>query len=268
MSRWRQFAIGVLLVMLALALFGPQLAPYSPADFSFGELLPPSPQHWLGTNSLGQDVLSGLLVGFRLTLSIALCAALLSVLIGSLAAAVATYFGGVIDQLLSGLTDVLLIVPELLVVLLFGAFAGPSVWNIILVMCLFSWSRIARLLRTRMQVALTQDDIQYTLLLRGGFWEIGRKLLPAVWPTVATLLVQQCSRAAVYEASLAYLGLGDASLKSWGRMIRMALDYEGIFWSGAYRWWLLPPIGCLLLFVFSLTLLVFDGKGQAGGMGS
>ncbi len=95
-------------------------------------------------------------------------------------------------------------------------------------------------------VAMEREKVKYTILLKGGnLIDIIEKVWPEIRPTVSTMFILQTSKAAVYESILSFLGVGDPVLKSWGRIIKSALSYEGIFVDGVYKWYLLPPIVCL-----------------------
>ncbi len=261
MSRLTQSQKTALLVVAAMgmvAIFYPVITPFDPNDFSFDPVLRPSPVHILGTNSMGQDNFTGLLAGFRLSLSVSLATALVTTAVGLLLAVVSSYHGGWVDQLILRLTELFLIVPETIVIMIFATFAGPRALDIVLVMSLFSWSRVTRVLRAKARIAMHRESVQYTLMLRGNVLDVGRKLWRELYPAVMTVLVQQCSRAAVYESTVAFLGVGDPTLKSWGRTIKAALDYEGIFRDGVYLWWLLPPMLCLIGFILAVGMLTFE----------
>jgi len=251
-------ALVILGIMILLGIFYPYLAPYNPDDFTSAPLLSPHGEHWLGTNNMGQDNFSSLLAGFRITITIALTAATLTMLIGTFMAATSAYYGGWVDRLIMRVTEIFIIVPDIIVIMIFATFAGPRLIDVILVMVFFSWSRVCRVLRARCLVIIKQEDLQYTLLLKGGLLEVGRKMWPYLFPAVIALFIQQLGRAAVTEATLSFLGVGDPTIHSWGRTIRNALDYPGIFWDGTYWWWLLPPMVCLIIFVISLSLLSFN----------
>jgi len=256
----------VLWLFVLVACFAPWLTPHDPGDFASPAAQSPSREHLLGTNSIGQDNLSSLIVGFRLTVGVALATALLTCVVGAMVAMIGAYVGGWLERLLLYLTDVFLIVPETVVILTFAAFAGPGTLNLVLTMSLFSWARVARLLRGRVTFAMQQDSIQYTLLLQGGLFEVLRKLRRPLYPAMITAFIQQCSRAAVNEASIAFFGIGDPTVKSWGRMIRAALDYDRIFLERTYLWWLLPPVILLLVFVLALAMLGFRTSQAKDGV--
>lgn len=255
-------ALAALMIMLFIALFYPIVWNRDPHDFSSPALVRPSREHPLGTNTLGQDNLASLLTGFRLTPLIAFSAAFISCCVGVLVAVLGAHVGGWLDRLFVFLTDLFIIVPDILVIMVFATFAQSRTRDIVLVMAFFSWSRVARVLRHRAIVLMHGDPVQYTLLLKGGLFDVLRKLWRPLYPAVATLFVQQASRAALYEATLAFLGIGDPTIKSWGRTIRSALDYHGIFGDGIYRWWLLPPMLCLVVFALALALFAFSDKAD------
>lgn len=251
-------ALLIALIMLLIGLLSPYIAPYDPEDFSFDSLMPPDEEHILGTNSLGQDLFSQLLYGFRFSTIIALVSAFISTFIGTVLAMLCSYYGGWVEAFIMKLTDFFLIIPEIIVIMLFSVFAGPGLYNIIAAIALFSWSKVTRILRTKSNLAIKDEGAQYTLLLKGNLADVMRKIWPQIYPAAATMFVLQCSKAILYEANLSFLGIGDPTVKSWGRLIRQAMDYEGLFFEGAYLWWLLPPIACIVIFVGAMSLISFD----------
>lgn len=262
MIRLNKIPVWVIILMVLIGLLYPAIVPYDPNDFSHSPLLSPGREHFLGTNDMGQDIFSGLLSGFRITIGISLTVAFLSTLIGLLAAVASAYYKGLVDTIITKITEIFIIVPDIIVIMLFATFTGPRVGDIIFVMTFFSWSRIARVLRNKTLVAINYETVQYTLLLKGNLIDIVKKMWPYIQPAVVTTFVQQSGRAAVYETTLSFLGVGDPTLKSWGNMIKSAMEYDGLFWDYIYIWWLLPPIVCLVLFVLSLAFIVFKTNGE------
>lgn len=258
MKVFRFVSLAVILGMVLIGLAYPILTPYHAGNFSHEVLVPPSGKHLLGTDEMGRDILSMLLAGFRVTMGIALTAAFMATFIGTVLAVLCAYYRGWLDRVVVRLTELFIIVPEIVVLLFFASFAKPAVYNTVLAITFFSWSKVTRIIRARAVPAIAKDKIQYTLLLKGNLGDILVKLWRELYPTVASMFVFQCSKAAVYEATLSFFGIGDPLVCSWGRMIRTALDYEGIFTGGVYLWYLMPPIICISLFVVSLSLLAFE----------
>ncbi|MCG8403083.1 MAG: ABC transporter permease [Firmicutes bacterium] len=254
----RVISLAVILGMLLIGLAYPVLTPYHAGDFSHEVLMHPSGAHLLGTDEMGRDIFSMLLAGFRVTLGIALAAALIATFLGTVLAVLCAYYRGWFDRVVVRFTALFIIVPEIVVLLFFASFAKPAVYNTVLAIAFFSWSKVTRIIRARAVPTIAREKIQYTLLLKGNLGDILAKMWRELYPAVATMFVFQCSKAAVYEATLSFFGIGDPLVRSWGRMIRAALDYEGIFIGGVYLWYLLPPIICISLFVVALSFLAFE----------
>lgn len=248
----------IILVMVLIGLTYPLISPYDAGNFSFPSLMPPSLDHLLGTDEMGHDISSMLLVGFRVSIGIAIAAAVLSTLIGTALATIAAYYKGLVDRIIVRITEVFILVPEIVVLLFFTAFTKPMVYNSIFAIAFFSWSKITRIIRAKALSAIELEKVQYTLLLKGNILDITLKMWRELYPAVATMFVFQCGKAAVYESTLAFFGIGDPLTKSWGRIIRNALDYEGIFSGNIYCWYLLPPILCILIFVVAISRMAYN----------
>ncbi|SCY88986.1 ABC transporter permease [Alkaliphilus peptidifermentans] len=252
--------LGIYLVglMIVIGILAPYIIPYDPGDFSYEPLQPPNRMHLLGTNYMGQDIFSSLIMGFRVSIFIALSSAFISTLIGSLMAVMCAYYKGPVEAIIIKATELFLILPEIIMIMVFSVFAGPGISNIILVISFFSWSRVTRIIYWKAKVAMTYNTIQYSLLLKGGLFHTFKKLWKHIYAGVVTMFILQCSRAIMYEANLSFLGIGDPTIKSWGRLIRQAIDYDGIFIGNRYIWWLFPPIICIIVLICALSLLSFD----------
>lgn len=264
----------IILLVAAVLISGVWVSRHDNGSYNYEPLLPPSGEHWLGTDDMGRDLLCLLLSGVQVTVGIALAAAALSVFTGILLGVLSAYYGNWVDVLILEVTGLFIIVPEIVLLTCVAAFAKPHVVNTVLAIAFLSWSKVARIIRPKAITALSKEKIQYTRLLKGGLTDIISKLRYELQPVAATLFVLQCSRAAVFEATLSFLGIGDPLVRSLGGTIRAALNYHGIFQDGVYLWYLLPPVMCLCLFVLLLSLLAFkeeqddawgDGHGADAG---
>lgn len=259
---WRWLPAGIVAFMLAIGVTAPLIAPYSVNDFSFASMLPPGWDHPLGTNNLGQDIFSLLLAGFRTSLVIALVSAVLSTFMGVFLAGVAVFYRGWPERVITRLTDLLIMVPEIVFIMVFATFSGPGLANIIVVIAVFSWSKITRIIKSRADMAVNSDRVKYTLLMKGGLVGVTRKMWRDIYPIVSTMFVLQCGKAVMYEADLALVGISNPATMTWGRLIRQAIDY-GVAYSGSiFLWWLVPPIVCLVVLVASLSLMVFQREEE------
>ena len=245
-------------LMFVIGVAAPYLSPYSVNNYTFASLIPPGAGHLLGTNNLGQDIFSLLLAGFRTSIVIATISAVISTLVGVLMAGLAVFYKGWLEKIVMRLTDLLIMVPEIVFILVFATFSGPGLANIIVVIAVFSWSRITRVIKSRADFAVNSDRVKYTLLMKGGLINVTRKMWRDIYPIVSTMFVLQSAKAIMYEADLSLVGISNPATMTWGRLINQAISYGVVYSGRAYLWWLVPPIICLILLVSSLSLSVFD----------
>ena len=246
----------VLALFLLVALAAPILAPYDPHTFPGRPLERPGAAHPLGTNDAGQDILSELIYGARISLAVGLGAALGTVALGLLVGAVAGYAGGLLDTLLMRVVDVMLTLPRLPLLILLAAFLGSGLARTITIISLLFWPATARAIRAQVQSVRQRGYIKMARHFGGGAgYVLRRHILPAVAPLIASGLVAAAGRAVVMEAGLAFLGLGDPTAKSWGLMMRFALNLPGLLLTDRWLWWLLPPGLSITLLILALTYL-------------
>ena len=235
------FGLVLLGGIVLVALLAPWIAPYDPRLTTGRPFSPPSLEHWLGTNDIGQDILSEIIWGARVSLAIGALAAVVGTFLGTLVGVVSGYFGGRIDSLLMRTADVVLVVPFLPLMILLAAYVGPSVTSLAVVIGLLVWARPARVVRS---LVLSQRNRDYVTAARSLGARDGRILRFCIFPSVISLalaeFVQLASRAILLEAALAFLGLGDPVQKSWGSVLFYA-QARGALLSEAWLWWVLPP---------------------------
>jgi peptide/nickel transport system permease protein len=246
---------GLLTALTLIALFGEWLAPYDATKLTGRPFERPSATHLLGTNDIGQDILSELLVGARVSLLIGVLAAVIALLIGTFAGVIAGYYRGLPDTVLMRLVDVALVVPFVPLMVLLAAYLGQSLWNLIVVIGLLIWARPARVIRAYV-LSLAERD--YVLAARAIGARNGHIVLRHVLPGVLSLALAQfvlaASASMLLEASLSFLGLGDPTQKSWGTMLFYA-QARSAFLSGAWLWWVVPPGLMITAAVLGFALL-------------
>lgn len=246
-------------LFVAAAVSAPALAPYDPHELVGKPLEKPGPQHWLGTNDVGQDILSELIYGARISLVVALGASLGTVALGALVGGVAGYAGGWTDTVLMRLVDVLMTLPRLPLLIVVAVFLGAGLPQTIAIISLLFWPATARILRAQVQSLRQRGYVQMARAFGGGTrYILLRHILPQIAPLIVSSLVVAAGRAVALEAGLAFLGLGDPTAKSWGLMMRFALNLRGLLLGDRWRWWLVPPGVCLTLVVLALA---FVGMG-------
>ena len=264
--RWRSFlrhrtglvGAAMLLIALLTAIFAPLIAPYDPYAAVRVTVLDifqaPSAAHVLGTDDRGKDVFSALVYGARVSLTVGFSSAAIAILIGSLIGLVAGYARGWIGSLLMRVTDFFLVIPDLALMIVLVAIIGPSLGTIILVIGVLGWTGTARLVRAQ---TLSVRERKYVLRAKavgaGDFHILRRHILPAVLPLMLANMVLVISIAILDESSLAFLGLGDPTVISWGQMLNFAFE-RGAVSAGAW-WALLAPGFAIVWVVLGTTLL-------------
>ncbi len=229
--RRRSALIGAaaLLLVTLISLFAPIIAPYPPQAIDLNQLsaTPPSAGHWLGTNDVGQDVLSRLLFGGRISLLVGVAAALLSLVIGVLVGAVAGWHGGWIDNLLMRFVDLLLSIPSLFLLLIVFSVTPGTATVIILFLGLFGWMYLARVVRGEFQSLKRLEYVDSAKALGVGAWRIiWRHLLPNVATPVIVATVLSIAYNMLAEAGLDYLGFGiPPNIPTWGNMLTAASEH-------------------------------------------
>jgi peptide/nickel transport system permease protein len=246
----------IVAVFVGLAVAGPWLTHYRTTELAGSPLEPPSAAHWLGTNGVGQDLASQILNGARVSLFVALLAGGGTLLIGALVGMVAGWAGGVVDAVLMRIVDLVLVVPKVPLLIVIGTYAGPSLPVISLIIALTGWPPTARIVRSQVLSLRRRAHIKAAIGFGGSSGQILRRhILPEVALILAAGLVGAAGRAIAFEAGLAFLGLGDPSRASWGAILRDANDFGGLFFTDAWKWWLVPPLVSVSLLLLGVTFL-------------
>lgn len=252
----------ILSVVLLVAIFAPQIAPHDPYEFGI-PYLRPSAEHPLGTNDVGQDILSELIYGTRISLLIGIISALAVTVVGVTLGILAGYLGGWIDRIISQIINVAMALPSMPLTIILVAFLDASIWNIILAICITAWTGTARIIRSRVQQLKTLPFVQIEKTLgASNLYIMFRHILPNLGEIVFIRSVLSVGSAMLMEASLSFLGLGVIGQKSWGGILHYAFFRNGII-NGSY-WWYLPPIICICTSVLGFMLLSYYGEGKEG----
>ena len=244
---------GIVIVLILLSITAPVLSPYDPQaqDLSL-RLQPPSASHWLGTDEYGRDVLSRMLYGGRISLSVGFVAVGISLLIGIMLGAIAGYFGGWVDQLIMRTVDVVLCIPTLFLILMLIVFLGPNLFNIMVIIGLTSWTELSRLVRAEFLSLRQRDYIQAARALGvPDFIIIFKHILPNALAPVFISATFGIAGAILLESGLSFLGLGvQPPTPSWGNILTTGKDYI------TQAWWLtLSPGISIFLTVLGYNLL-------------
>ena len=256
----KSLRVGLILLLLFVlaALAAPWLAPFAPDALAGAPLAPPGPLHRLGTDRIGQDIFSQLVFGSRVSLLAGAAAAVGATLIGGFLGVVAGYSGGRCDRILMRGVDIFISIPHLPLMLLLAAHFPPSLGTTLAVLVVFSWAGEARLIRSQVLTLKKREYMEAARMAGAGpGYLIRRYLLPELAPLLCSQAVLRCGWGVLAEAGLAFIGLGDPTLKSWGMMLRYALDYQGIYFTPAWQWWLAPPGICISLLIMAFTWIGF-----------
>ena len=266
---WRRFrrnkgavaGMVVLLIVAAVALLGPWLATNDPWAMVEQPFVRPwtEPGFLMGTDTLGRDILSGLVYGARVSLLIGVVSTLVALLIGVTLGAVAGYFGGWIDAALMRFTELFQAVPSFALAIVLVAIFEPSIKSIVVAIAIVSWPPVARLVRSEF-LTLRQRDFVQAALLAGQSTPriILTQILPNAMSPIIVMASLMVATAILLESSLSFLGLGDPNQMSWGYMVGAARTVLRQAW-----WMALFPGLAIVLTVLALNLF---GEGLNDGL--
>jgi peptide/nickel transport system permease protein len=245
----------IVLILLLIALFAPQVAPYEPDIQNFADSLkPPSSQHPFGTDKFGRDILSRVIYGSRISLQVGMISVGIGLVVGMLIGVIGGLFGGLVDRLLMGLIDLLLAFPGVLLAIGIVAILGPGLYNVMIAVGIRSVPTFARLVRGQVldvkqneyvesARALGSDDIRIIM----------RHIIPNIMAPVLVISTLRIALAILSAAALSFLGLGaQPPTPDWGAMIANGREYlRTAWWVGTF-----PGIAIML------TVLGFNMMGD------
>lgn len=243
--------ISIIGIFTLIALLAPLISPYDPSFIDQGALLvPPSFVHWLGTDSLGRDILSRLIYGARISLSIGLIAVGIATILGIILGAISGFYGHFADNLIMRFVDIMLCFPTFYLILAVVAVLGPSIFNIMIIIGLTSWMGPARLVRAEILSLKEREFVQMARAIGASNSRIIlRHLIPnAIGPVLvnATLGI---AGAILLESGLSFLGLGvQPPMPSWGNILIESKSTLGV------AWWITVFPGLAIL----ITILGFN----------
>jgi len=247
--------VGLILVsLLALvAIFAPLIAPYDPYDVTqrAAKGLSPSWEHLLGTTiTTGQDIFSMLLYGTRVSLLVGLITGIAIAFLGAILGIVAGYVGGLADNLIMRIVDIMLVIPTLPLTIVITNLFGKSYFIIVFIFVIFGWTGLARVIRSLVLVLKNSNYVKASELAGGSRWHIMTKhILPGVSHLLIMNTALTCAGIMVAEAGLSFLGLGDPTAISWGKMLADAQSGGALLFG--HWWWIIAPGIGIFISVFS-----------------
>jgi peptide/nickel transport system permease protein len=246
------FSLAFLTVAIGGAVFAPLIAPYDPIQNNpVATLAPPSFQYLMGTDHLGRDILSRVIYGARISLTVGFLAVFVSGVAGTLIAVLSGVVKGWVDTVLMRITDAFLSLPYLMVAVTVVSLLGPSLVNVILVIGLLRWMTYARTVRGEVLRLTEMDFVRLAYVAGARRWRvIWRHVLPNIVNTLLVLSTLDVALAVITEASLSFLGLGvPRPLPSWGTMLSESQTYVFAAW-----WMPVFPGVVITLLVMSMNL--------------
>jgi peptide/nickel transport system permease protein len=265
-SFWQRFlgnprvigGLGWLVIVVVVALFANVLAPRDPFSIVAAPFIRPSGAYWLGTDSLGRDVLAGLMHGARTTLLIAVFATLVAVAFGTLIGAVAGYYGGLIDDVLMRLTEFFQTIPSFLFAIVLIAVLSPSAMNLVIAISVVSWPPVTRVVRAEVLSVKSREFVQAAVV--AGQRDSAILMMQVLPNTLSPLIVTGSllvATAILVESALSFLGLGAPNQISWGFMIGSGRSFL------RDAWWLVTVPGIAILLTVLAINLVGEGLNDA-----
>jgi oligopeptide transport system permease protein len=258
---WRHLAIhrtalGMLAALFVSALIGPLISGYGYSEIHLDlKNIPPGAQFWFGSDELGRDIFTRVWWGARISLFIGMTAAIIDMILGVLWGSIAAYAGGIIEEIMMRIVDILSSIPYLLVAILLTAARGPGIGTILLAMTLTGWINMARIVRGQI---LQLKQLDYTAAAKAlgasPLRILGVHLLPNAMGPILAAMTLTIPTAIFTEAFLSFMGLGvPAPAASWGMMVN-----DGMSAMRYYPWRLLFPASMI-----TLTMMCFNFLGNA-----
>jgi peptide/nickel transport system permease protein len=245
--------LGLILAILLVAIFVPQLATHDPDQLNReARLLPPSAEHWFGTDASGRDVYSRVVYGSRISLRVAFVVLVIATTIGSLLGAAAGYFGGLVDEILMRITDVFLAFPALILAMAVNAALGPGIESAMLAVVFTWWPAYARLIRSQVLSQKSNPYVEAAHCIGATRWRVlFRHILPNCTSPIIVQVTLDAGYVVLTVAGLSFIGLGaQPPSHEWGFMVSEGANHILTQW-----WWsTFPGLAiCVLVVGFNLV---------------
>jgi peptide/nickel transport system permease protein len=255
----KQLKVGcsMLALLLITALFAPVIAPHDPNVLSDDMVVGPSMKYLLGTDGLGRDIFSMILYGARTSLIVGFTAAMIAGIIGTLLGGFAGYFGGKMDAIIGEMINIFMMMPTFFLILIVVALFGSGLFNVMVVIGLTTWVGNAKLMRAQAMSLRERTFIKSAESIgESKIAILFKHIIPnGIFPIIANTTMG-VSGAILCESSLAFLGLGDPNVISWGQIIQNGKSYlvDG--------WWICVFSGLVIIFTVVTFYLIGDGLNR------
>ncbi|GAB3186521.1 ABC transporter permease [Nesterenkonia suensis] len=251
------FFISLLALIVAVCMVGPAFG-HSPSHTGFAVLQPPNPENPMGTDHLGRDMLARLMLGGRISIFVGLAVALLCLTLGIVIGGLAGFYGGLMDAILMRISDFFQVIPGIIIALVAVAILGSNLSIIIIVLALTFWPGVARVVRAECMRVRELGYVESSFAAGFSSLRIFRSdVLPNAFGPILVATTMTVGRAILAESSLAFLGLGDANVPSWGALLYFAQPYMQL------AWWLTVVPGLAIFLVVLAMNMLGDGLNDS-----
>jgi peptide/nickel transport system permease protein len=259
-NRFALAGLAVVGLLFAVSLLAPVISPYGPDHLDlYHVLMPPSPDHWFGTDELGRDVFTRVVHGARISLKVGFVSMGIAICVGAVVGLVTGYYGGLLDAVVMRLVDVMLCFPTIMLILAVIALLEPSIWYIMIIIGLTGWMGVARLVRSEVLSLREREFIQAARALGASDGRIiFRHILPNALSSLLVAGTLGVAGAILTESTLSYLGLGvQPPTPSWGNILTAGKEYI------EFAWWLSLFPGLAIMVTVLSYYLVGEGIRDA-----
>lgn len=261
----RYTGLAIVLILCFVAIFAEWLAPYAPSD-RVDALLPPSWEHLLGTNNMGQDVFSQVIRGTTLSVEIGLMSAVVSIGVGVTIGILAGYYRGWLEQFLLAITDAFIIIPGLPLMIVLVAYTESSALMIVFSISILAWCPMARVIHPRVMAIMDSPFVAASKLLgKSDLFILVHHIIPNCWEIITAKFAMAVGAGMLAEASLSFMGLGDRFSTSWGTIVNEAFRYGALLMG--YWWWYLMPGLLICISVLAFIMLGYSNNGDTEVLG-
>jgi peptide/nickel transport system permease protein len=246
--------LAVIAIFIVVAVFGSFLEPKSIHEKTGPVYAAPGSGHLLGTDDGGVDMFSLLIAGTRVSLEVGFAAAVVAMLIGGAVGVLSGFVGGIVDVVLMRITDIFLVIPDIPLMIVMAAVFGRSLRNIIIIIGIIYWTSTARLIRAQVKSVRERVYVKRARSLGANNRRLVFKhVLPQVAPLLIANTVLMVALAVFAETYITFLGLGDPSAISWGRLIENAFRGNAVLNNA---WWaIVPPGVCVTVVILACTMV-------------
>lgn len=245
----------IIIFFLGVVVYAELFMPYDKYEVNTDKLVDPTPDHPLGTDQLGRDVLTRIALGTKASLTIGLVAMAISMGLGTVVGLASGYWGGWKDEVIMRVNDVFLSIPWLVLMIVISAILGnQSLFTVIVVIGVTGWSTTARIVRSQVLSLKARQFVERAKAIGSGEWHIiSHHIFPNVVPLIFANAILTIAIAILSESTLSFLGLGPKDVETWGRILEDAFNYNAAM-VGPYEFIIVPGL-CIVFVVLAFTLI-------------